>query len=107
MLVIWNMLSDNSRWFPNRAARALPPNDFHQIWVVGLHAVREDHWLHSVALLGPGVDGPGMQNVPTFIVDIGPDFSSWSVQQIQFAINVTMTFDVDPPNAPLTLEFLL
>jgi hypothetical protein len=102
MLVIWNMLSDSARWHPDRAARSLPPHNFDQVWVVGLESVHDDYWTHSVAMLLPGV-----QNVPVWMVVINPDFSNWSVRQVQFAINATVTFDADPPNRPRRLELLL
>jgi len=102
MLVIWNMLSTNAAWHPNKAARTLPPHDFDAVWVVGLQAVQDDHWIHSAALLRPD-----LQNIPTWIVDINPDFSGWVVRQVQFAINATVTFDLDPPDAPMRVGLLL
>lgn len=107
MLVIWNMRGDNLAWHPNKAARQLPLNDFHKIWVVGLHAVRADCWTFSVALLGPATDRPGLTNVPTWIVDIDFEHAKWAIHQTQFAINATATFDIDPPCPPLVLEFLI
>jgi len=65
-------------WHPNAVARKLPPHDFADIWVVAFQRIAEDHRIYAVTNL-QFLD----QNVPTWLVAISPDFTSWSVKRTQ------------------------
>jgi hypothetical protein len=66
------------RWFPNAVARKLSPTDFASIWVVGFQGIIDGRHIYaavSLKFLG--------MNVPTWIIRMAPDFSSWDVQRTQ------------------------
>ena len=66
-------------WHPNRAAKRLPdPLHFAVVWVVGLHRAEAGRYVYGVTQLDLS-NG----NAPAWLVSIGADFCSWSIERIQ------------------------
>jgi hypothetical protein len=65
-------------WHPNKAAKAIPSNDFLDVWAVSFAGAVTYEWIYGVALLSAeGVDAP------TFQVRINKQRPRWSVIRIQ------------------------
>lgn len=64
-------------WFPNRVARHLPRLDFDDVWVAGLHEVK-DEYVYGVTQLN--LHGG---NSPICLLRISRDFSAWRVERLQ------------------------
>ncbi len=65
-------------WFPNRVARLLPPVNFKEVWVVGLHGEVTDGYVYGATQL---VMSSG--NAPTCLVRIATTFDAWTVERLQ------------------------
>jgi hypothetical protein len=66
-------------WYPNRVAKQLPdPLLFATVWVVGLQGVEDGEYVYGVTNLDL-TEG----KVPTLLVRVSRDFSSWQVTRIQ------------------------
>jgi hypothetical protein len=66
-------------WHPNRVAKRVPdPLHFAVVWVVGLHHVEAGRYVYGVTQLDLS-DG----SAPTWLVSIGTDFCTWSIERIQ------------------------
>ncbi|MCP3385958.1 hypothetical protein NLM31_36780 [Bradyrhizobium sp. CCGUVB4N] len=71
--------ADAGRWYPNQVAKQLPnPLLFATVWVVGLQGVEDGEYVYGVTNLDL-TEG----KVPTLLVRVSRDFSSWQVTQIQ------------------------
>jgi hypothetical protein len=67
-------------WYPNQVAKQLPdPLLFATVWVVGLQGVEDGEYVYGVTNLDL-TEG----KVPTLLVRISRDFSSWQVTRIQW-----------------------
>jgi hypothetical protein len=65
-------------WFPNRLARQLPPVDFKEVWVVGLHGGVTEGYVYGVTQLDLS-----RGNAPTCLVRIAKAFDAWAVERLQ------------------------
>jgi hypothetical protein len=65
-------------WYPNRVAKALPKNDFTDVWVVGLQGQADGVYTYGVTQLDVA-DG----NAATWIVRIHADSEAWEVTRLQ------------------------
>ena len=78
LLIVFNETGGGTVWLPNAAARRLPKNDFHAVWVVGLNLVVDECYVYYVTQLDlSNGDSPSWQ------VKIANDFGSWEVRRIQ------------------------
>jgi hypothetical protein len=65
-------------WHPNRVARQLPPVDFREVWVVGLHGDVEEGYVYGVTQLTLS-----SANTPIWLVRIAKTFDTWTVERLQ------------------------
>ena len=65
-------------WSPNRVTRQLPPVDFKEVWVVGLHGDVTQGYVYGVTRLDPSSG-----NVPIYLVRIAKTFDAWTVERLQ------------------------
>ncbi|MBV8698138.1 hypothetical protein [Bradyrhizobium sp.] len=66
-------------WYPNQVAKQLPdPLLFATVWVVGLQGVEDGEYVYGVTNLDLTES-----KVPTLVVRVSRDFSSWQVTRIQ------------------------
>ena len=77
-LVVFVEAGGEVEWFPNRVAKALPKNDFSDVWVVGLQRVEDGAYVYGVTQLD--VSGG---NAPAWTVGVSPDFTAWDVKRLQ------------------------
>jgi hypothetical protein len=71
--------SNSGEWNPNRIVSLLPvPLDFDDVWAVGLQKVEAEEYTYAVTQLDV-TSG----NAPTWLIRVGADFNSWTVQRIQ------------------------
>lgn len=77
-LVVFVEAGGEVEWFPNRVAKALPENDFTDIWVVGLQRVEEGAYVYGVTQLDVS-EG----DAPAWTVRVNSDFTGWDVTRIQ------------------------
>lgn len=71
--------SGGGDWYPVRAARKIQPNDFEDVWVIGLDgAVVEGPYSYGVSHLDYRKG-----HAPTWRVKVAADFSTWEVERIQ------------------------
>ena len=77
-LVVFSDVGGSTPWFPNKVAKQMPANDFAAVWVVSLHLVEDGQYIYSISELDP-VSG----TAPTWLVRIGKDFNSWTVERFQ------------------------
>ncbi len=77
-LVVFLEAGGEVEWFPNRVAKALPKNDFADVWVIGLQRVEEGAYVYGVTQLDVS-EG----DAPTWSVRINPDFTAWDVTRLQ------------------------
>jgi murein L,D-transpeptidase YcbB/YkuD len=87
MLVVFVARGGDVLWQPNAATRALPANDFANVWAVGLHT-KGGRFTYGVTRLDSEA-----RNVPVWLVDIAEDFAAWSVRRIQFPNVITARWD--------------
>lgn len=77
-LVVFVEAGGEVEWFPNRVAKALPENDFTDIWVVGLQRVEEGAYVYGATQLDVS-EG----DAPAWTVRVNSDFTGWDVTRIQ------------------------
>ena len=69
-------------WKPSVVARKLPPGNFENVWVVGLHGeVKDGAYTYGVACLRTGLDS--RIGAPVWLVRIDKTFESWKVDRLQ------------------------
>lgn len=62
-------------WFPNIAAKKLPPIDFDAVWVVGLQTSKDGNYSYGVTRLDLT-----RGSCPAWLIHIASDFKSWRVE---------------------------
>ena len=70
------------KWNPNVVAQKLPPGNFRNVWLVGLHGeVKDGAYTYGVTCLRTGL-APQI-GAPIWLVHIDKTFESWDVEHLQ------------------------